>query len=686
MAHIINEMVGWHPGEAALHNLLNKGVHQENPTVAGLLPAYGYRAAASPLIAFGALDRKGRPWTTIWGGERQFARPIGPNLLGVQSLVDLDYDPVIDALFGGDGVQHRKGTGELLRPGPEAGEVMAGLSINLETRDRVKLAGRMAAGMVTTYPTQPEQGDGTVISPGRVGKVQLAMLVNEALGNCPKYLNKKIIRPHMPRPQLLHASDTAPLPEAALDLIRRADLFFLSSTNGKTMDTNYRGGPPGFLRVVSNAAASVDSSSTATTLIYPEFSGNRLYQTLGNLYMQPLVGVVVPDFETGSVLYLTGQTTILIDADAAAYMPHTKLAVRITVDQAILVSDGLPFRGSCLDYSPYNPPLRRLVGEIVAVGGDPNAVTTAEKRAPVATAVLAGRQELTPSIARFSFTLELPGGVQTGAGKNVQLWQAGQYARLDFGPELDMGWSHMRDEDPQSLNDDFIRTFTISSPPPPLAPAVGADSITLEMTLRCRGPATNLLWRHNVRGHLEIPVLGYGGDERFRITRGGCEDDKNSDSSKGHSQESSVFVATGVGITPLLAQAPGLLAKSGQGTASRVKLTVLWSLRTEDLPFAADSFSRISGLARHTTLFVTGVPNKVDISVQEEHQESIRRLREKGATVIEGRRIQENDVLNAGKDNGELSRTFFLCTGPALLRDLEMWLVGEDTVWESFDY
>ena len=45
------------------------------------------------------------------------------------------------------------------------------------------------------------------------------------------------------------------------------------------MGTNHRGGSPGFVRVASNKPG-----PGGCTLVYPEFSGNRLYQTLGNLY------------------------------------------------------------------------------------------------------------------------------------------------------------------------------------------------------------------------------------------------------------------------------------------------------------------------------------------------------------------------------------------------------------------
>ncbi|KJR81191.1 uncharacterized protein SPSK_01073 [Sporothrix schenckii 1099-18] len=671
MATIQEHSIQWHEGEIAMQRLLN-GPHynRPNPTSTGLSQAHAYRIAVSPLAAFGALDRKGRPWTTVLGGSPQFAQAVAPGVLGVQSIVDLDYDPVVDALFGGDEDNGgAKGNGELQRPGPEYGPIMAGLSINLITRDRVKLAGRMIAGAVSMRPDGPVGEEGAHL--GRIGKMQLSLLVQEALGNCPKYLNQKRIMVHKPRPQLVYDSDKSPgpLPRAGFELIEGADLFFLSSTDGKTMDTNHRGGSPGFLRVADEGGQS--PNHTALTLVYPEFSGNRLYQTLGNLKVNPLVGVVIPDFETGNVVYLTGRTKILVGPEARAYLPHTKLAVRIEVERTIFVTDGLPFRGETIDFSPYNPPVQPLLCK--ALVADEHG--TVEKQEPIAMAIISGRQVLSPSIARFTFILKATSKINA-----TQLqWQAGQYITLDFGTELDLGWSHMRDDDPQSLNDDFVRTFTISSPPPsPPSPHTtgplkkSPPVVSIELTLRRHGPVTKLLWRRDLRVPLETPVLAFGGDRNFHITS------PRHVTEKAESQEA-IFIASGIGITPILAQAPRLL--SCQGLGAGVQLRVLWSLRTSDLSVAADSFDRISGLAKRTTVFAT------DASVSGEPKAAFKGLEEMGAVVVTGRRIQKVDIIPShGGDQKMVRRRLYICTGPKMLADIQRWLPNEDMVWENFGF
>ena len=211
-------------------------------------------------------------------------------------------------------------------------------------------------------------------------------------------------------------------------------MFFMSSSNhNSNLGTNHRGGPPGFVRVAKNDAS-------GTVLVYPELSGNRLYQTLGNLYTTPRAGLIFPDFNTGDALYLTGTTEIILGKDAAALLPRSNLVVKIHVSAARFIKNGLSFRGEALDRSPYNPPVRYLPAEKAL----PDAQTSNGK---VIYAKFLARDRLTSTIARFRFGVSDP----QVSGR----WMPGQYVALAFEDELSGGYSHMRDDDPQSLNDDY---------------------------------------------------------------------------------------------------------------------------------------------------------------------------------------------------------------------------------------
>ncbi|KAK4220019.1 putative oxidoreductase [Rhypophila decipiens] len=623
--------LGWHLGEVSAHKLLKVATsNRRNPTQQGLSYSHGYRVSESPIVALGTLDQEGNIWTTLWGGEKGFARPVAKNVLALQSLLSVKGDPFLGALLELDennGNNSLEGGG-VIKPAGE-GKMMSGLSVDLETRDRVKLAGRvLVASLDNNNSGESERA---------VREMQLAMVIDEGLGNCPKYMNRKEIHAHVPNPTVIGMKGGVKLTSQALGLIEQADMMFLSTTNGKTMDTNHRGGPAGFIRVLRNQDGEV-------ILVYPEYSGNQLYQSIGNLQVDNRIGVVIPDFETSDVLYLTGETELLVGLKAAAVMPHAKVVVKIKVKEARFVKDGLPFRGVSLDRSPYNPPVRRLASEGlpgVVVGDD-------EGDGPVAIATLVKRHVLSPTIARYTFKL------RNEKGRPIPAWKPAQYVTLDFGGELDQGWSHMREDDPQSLNDDFVRTFTVSNCLPEEMEEVTGEETELEITVRRHGPTTGFLWDYKFQVPLELPVLGFGGEDSFRIptaTGGGR----------------SVFVAGGVGITPLLAQAPGLIKADAD-------FILLWSLRSEDLGVVVDSLQRIPGLAQRTRLFVTGV----------EAENAIEKVNCLGTQGTFQRRLLQQDVL-AVKE-GQNGTKYYLCASPAMQTILEGWLQGEDFVSESFGY
>jgi ferredoxin-NADP reductase len=216
-----------------------------------------------------------------------------------------------------------------------------------------------------------------------------------------------------------------------------------------------------------------------------------------------------------------------------------------------------------------------------------------------------------------------------------------------------MGWEHMNDHDPQSLNDDYIRTFTISSTPPEARNGV-ENRTKIEITMRKHGPATSLLWGTSPRAELTIPVLGFGGEDKFLLPTTKTE-------------VTSVFIAGGVGITPLIAQAKGVFGANNP-------LRVLWSLRGEDLPLAVDTFTRIPELASRTRIFVTGR----EVQGQSEIQEKLKSM----GTEISAGRITHDAVL-VEKGAG---RKFFVCAGDGVMKLALGWLGGEDVVFESFLY
>lgn len=413
-------------------------------------------------------------------------------------------------------------------------------------------------------------------------------------------------------------------------------MFFISSQHESTMGTNHRGGPPGFVRVEKN-------DGSGTVLVYPELSGNRLYQTLGNLYTNPRAGMIFPDFDTGDALYVTGTTKIVIGKDAAAVLPRSNVVVKMLVVAARFVQRSLAFYGELGERSPYNPPVRFLPTERAQALPDVQA-----KNSKVTYANLLARDLLTPTIARFKFGVADP----EAAGR----WKPGQYVALAFEDHLSLGYSHMRDDDPKSLNDDYVRTFTVSSPPggPGGSPSPGGKlpDDEFEITIRNVGAVTDFMFRQNIRAGLEVPLKGFGGT--FTIEQG--------------PMEIVPFVAGGIGITPLLAHLPRLDLK---------RIRLFWTVSVRDIGLVLDVFSRCPSLAPSTRVFVS----RLDELSPAESQETIEKLERSGAHV-NTRRMLASDV----EGHQELSSTWYLCAGAPLRKSLLMWLSGRKVLYEDFNY
>ena len=81
-----------------------------------------------------------------------------------------------------------------------------------------------------------------------------------------------------------------------IDLISRADTFFLGTTDpGRGADASHRGGAPGFVRV--------DDAG----LWWPDHRGNNMFNSLGNLEVNPEAALLFLDLTSGRTLHLSGR-------------------------------------------------------------------------------------------------------------------------------------------------------------------------------------------------------------------------------------------------------------------------------------------------------------------------------------------------------------------------------------------
>jgi uncharacterized protein len=113
------------------------------------------------------------------------------------------------------------------------------------------------------------------------------------------------------------ATDT--FAEPFIGFIEARDMFFIASTDADgSPDCSYKGGDPGFVRIVDER-----------TLIFPVYDGNGMFITVGNLAVNPQVGLLFIDFETGTRLRVNGDATVDLDSPAVATYPGAVGVVRV---------------------------------------------------------------------------------------------------------------------------------------------------------------------------------------------------------------------------------------------------------------------------------------------------------------------------------------------------------------------
>lgn len=185
--------------------------------------------------------------------------------------------------------------------------------------------------------------------------------------------------------------------------------------------------------------------------------------SLGNVEATPYACLTFISFTRGDILYLTGNARNVYGSEAQAIMPLQDTLTEIFITGYTLVENALPVRQKHSDIqpSPYSPPVKRLAEEVTQAH-----MFLAEEQP---TALLTRVTIHSPSIATFEWESSNPLRVDPG-----------QAAIMDFRPLLgSRQYQHMSARNPSLVNDDFIRTWTISSASPP-----DAESNTFSLTIR----------------------------------------------------------------------------------------------------------------------------------------------------------------------------------------------------------
>jgi len=284
--------VTFHSGEREVQR--RAGVADEARAVGRIIgrtlsPPVARFLARQRLAVASSLGADGRVWASLLTGPAGFLSPTGPSRLHVAA---------------------RPIPGDPLGPNLTARPDLGLLVIDPQTRQRMRLNGR-----------------------GRLSADGLSIDLRQVYGNCPKYIQLReaeadgVVAPEGPRV-------TSRLDSRQRAWIGNADTLFIASFHPEGgADASHRGGFPGFVGVRGD-----------DRLVFPDYPGNAMFNTLGNLAEYPRAGLLFADFTTGDVLQITARAQLESDFD-----------VRLDVDEVRETRAASPLRFRLVEYSPAIP-------------------------------------------------------------------------------------------------------------------------------------------------------------------------------------------------------------------------------------------------------------------------------------------------------------------------------------------
>jgi len=255
--------------------------------------------AAQPWIVLGAEDADGRVWATVLYGPPGFVTVPTPDSVTIAAR-PLPGDPLAGAL----------------------NSPVGGLAIEPSTRRRMRLNGEAFTS-----------------------DAGVTIALEQVFSNCPKYIATRDVEAVAPTPasEPVH---TRALDARARALLAAADTAFVATRGLDGLDVSHRGGRPGFLH-----------TPDARTIVWPDYSGNNMFKTLGNIAADGAAGLTVVDPADGTTLHISGHAEF-----------DESRTITFTVDAVVRRERVAPLRWR-LERPARNPPLaaRPLVDPAPAI-------------------------------------------------------------------------------------------------------------------------------------------------------------------------------------------------------------------------------------------------------------------------------------------------------------------------------
>ncbi|MFE1881808.1 pyridoxamine 5'-phosphate oxidase family protein [Streptomyces diastatochromogenes] len=329
-------MGAYHAGSLAVQELMgvrDRADHVGRSLGQDIKPIAAAFLELQPLLVVGAADPEtGRMWASALTGAPGFVRATGPRQMSVVADPGQRLDSQPEGAGGCVGSAATAAWARATTPDPHLND---GLTDPLATA--LKTPGTHIATIALDPRTRRRMRLNGRLRPTARG---FAVEADQVFSNCPKYIQRR---------EGYETVDRTPgeprwgseLSSQQREFIESADTFFLATAHPGGADVSHRGGNPGFVQVVS-----------ARELTWPDYAGNAMFLTLGNLRTDPRAGLLFLDWTTGTVLQLTGEAHTEFTADG-------ERTVRFTVAEAMETPAALPLRWSAPEYSPANPDIAR---------------------------------------------------------------------------------------------------------------------------------------------------------------------------------------------------------------------------------------------------------------------------------------------------------------------------------------
>jgi len=124
----------------------------------------------------------------------------------------------------------------------------------------------------------------------------------------------------------------------------RAMMFVATADADGNPDCSYKGGLPGFVRVIDDR-----------TLAFPDYDGNGMYRSLGNVTINPSVGLLFMDFERPRRLRVNGNAIVSADDPLLPEFPGAVFIVRVTASRIFPNCPRYVHTMKLVEYSTHSP-------------------------------------------------------------------------------------------------------------------------------------------------------------------------------------------------------------------------------------------------------------------------------------------------------------------------------------------